>query len=52
MDKNGTVWQRTGNEWRVVVRGMYRDDVKFVDAWVSPNGVVLAITEKHVYRLD
>jgi hypothetical protein len=52
MDRSGTVWERQKNDWRVVVRGMYRDDVAFVDAWVSPGGTVIAITEKFVYRLD
>jgi hypothetical protein len=52
MDDSGTVWERKGTDWRVVVRGMYRDDVKFVDAWVSPKGNVIAVTDKHVYRLE
>jgi hypothetical protein len=52
MDKSGTVWERKGTDWRVVVRGLYRDDVEFVDAWVSPKGNVIAVTEKHVYCLE
>ena len=31
---------------------VYRDDVQFVDAWVSPKGTIIAITKQHVYRLD
>jgi hypothetical protein len=52
MDRSGTIWERTATESRVVVRGMYRDDVNFVDAWVSPMGTVIALTDKQVYRLD
>jgi hypothetical protein len=52
MDRCGTVWERKGTGWRVVVRGLYRDDVAFEDAWVSPRGTVIAITKKHVYRLE
>lgn len=51
MDENGTVWERNGAESRVVVRGLRKDDVTFLDAWVSPTGTVFAITEQHVYRL-
>lgn len=52
MDDSGTVWEQTRTESRVVVRGLRRDDVYFRDAWVSPSGVVLAVTDKHLYRLD
>ena len=52
MDKNGTVWERSENQWRTVVRGMYREDIEFRDAWVSPDGTVIAITEDAVYRLE
>lgn len=52
MDKNGTVWERKGSEWRIVVRGMFRDGVEFVDAWVSPKGKVVAVTKKQVYCLE
>ena len=51
MDENGTVWERNDAESRVVVRGLRKDDVTFLDAWVSPTGTVFAITEQHVYRL-
>jgi hypothetical protein len=52
MDKNGTVWERTENQWRTVIRGMYREDIEFRDAWVSPTGTVIAVTKDAVYRLD
>ena len=52
MDSNGTIWERAGGESRVVVRGLRQDDVEFVDAWVSPTGRVVAVTDKHVYRLE
>lgn len=52
MDDNGTIWEREGEDSRVVVRGLRDRDVKFVAAWISPTGNVIAITEKHVYRLQ
>lgn len=51
LSKNGTLWERQGTESRVVIRGLYHDDVEFVSAWVSPTGTVFAVTEKQVYRL-
>ena len=52
MDKSGTVWQRQEDRWRVVVRGLFREDVEFRDAWVAPEGMVIALTETGVYRLE
>lgn len=52
MDDSGTVWEFRGSESRVVVRGLQRDDVTFRDAWISPTGVVFAITNQHLYRLE
>jgi len=52
MDKNGTVWERAENQWRTVIRGMYREDIEFRDAWVSPTGTVIAVTENAVYQLE
>lgn len=52
MDKNGTVWERAENQWRTVIRGMYREDIEFLDAWVSPTGTVIAVTKDAVYRLE
>ena len=51
MDTNGTVWEKDGNNWRVVVRGLRKDNVEFIDAWVSPTGAVFAITEDKLYQL-
>ena len=51
MDTNGTVWERNGNDWRVVVRGLRKEDIKFRDAWVSPTGNVFAITKDKLYEL-
>ncbi len=52
MDASGTVWERAEDRWRVVVRGMHQDDVGFRDAWVGPDGTVIAIAGDAVYRLD
>jgi hypothetical protein len=52
LDESGTVWERHGTDSRVVVRGLYRDDVKFRQAWVSPRGSVYAITEHDLYCLE
>lgn len=52
MDTNGTIWERLNSNWRVVVRGLRRDKVEFRAAWVSPNGIIFALTDKHIYRLD
>jgi hypothetical protein len=51
MDTNGTVWEKSGNDWRVVVRGLRRENVTFRDAWVSPTGTVFAITDNKLYQL-
>jgi serine/threonine protein kinase len=50
MDRSGTIWERKDTDSRVVVLG--RGFGKFVDAWVSPKGTVIAITGTDVYRLD
>jgi serine/threonine protein kinase len=52
MDTNGTIWERLNSNWRVVVRGLRRNKVEFRAAWVSPNGIIFALTDKHIYRLD
>jgi hypothetical protein len=52
MDTHGTVWERSGEKSRVVVRGLNRDGVEFVDAWASPRGTVFAITREQIYRLE
>ena len=51
MDENGTVWERGGDRWRTVVRGMYIDDVKFTNTWVSPAGTVFAVNDDGVWKL-
>lgn len=52
MDSHGTVWEWSSERWRQVVRGLDHDKIKFRHAWVSPEGVVVAITENAVYRLE
>jgi len=52
MDYSGTIWERSSGDWRLVVKGLYADKVKFKSSWVSPEGVVIAITEKAVWRLE
>jgi hypothetical protein len=51
LDDNGTVWERSDDESRVVVRGLRTDGLQIRSAWVSPNGNVVAVNDKHVYRL-
>ena len=51
MDLNGTVWERGGDGWRTVVRGLYVDDVEFNDFWVSPTGTVFAVDDDSVWKL-
>ena len=51
MDDSGTVWQRSDDQWTIVIRGMDPNEVTFIDAWVSPTGVVIAVTEDAIYRL-
>jgi hypothetical protein len=45
MDSNGTVWEKSGNDWRVVVRGLRSEDIEFKDVWVSPTGTIYAVTD-------
>lgn len=52
MDSHGTVWERTPDRWRIVVRGLHDSDVEFTTAWVSPEGVVIALTREAIYRLE
>jgi len=52
LDIKGNVAQFDQNGVRAVVRGPKLDRDRFQDAWVSPEGVVYAITKKEVYRLD
>ena len=52
LDIKGNVAQFDKNGVRVIVRGPKLDRDDFVAAWISPEGVVYAITEKEVYRLD
>ena len=52
MDSSGTVWERSNDAWRTVVRGLYEDDIDFSTAWVTPEGSVLALTDDALYRLE
>ncbi|HSP42347.1 MAG TPA: hypothetical protein VLO11_05715, partial [Luteolibacter sp.] len=52
MDRTGSVWERSENRWRQVVRGMLEDDVIFNHSWVSPDGTVYTITSDTLYKLD
>ena len=53
MDTKGNVAQFINGQVRGVVRGPQLDeDIRFQDAWVSPEGVVYAVTKEEVYRLD
>ena len=51
MDDSGTVWELSGAESRVVVRGLKQEGTRFHDAWVSPSGNVYALTPQSIYRL-
>ena len=51
MDNSGTVWERREKTWRAVVLGNKSKGITFIDAWVSPTGTVIAITEDAVWRL-
>ena len=54
MDNYGMVWERKGlnSEWGdPVIKGLFNIDAKFVDAWVSPEGTVIAITKTQIWRL-
>jgi len=53
IDSKGNVAQFDDGNVRGVVRGPQLDEGEvFRDTWVSPEGVVYAVTEKEVYRLD
>ncbi len=51
MDSSGTVWRRSDDTWRTVIRGLYDKDVIFLDGYVAPSGVVHAITKDSIYLL-
>jgi hypothetical protein len=51
MDFHGNIVQFENNKFRGVVRGPQLSTT-FRGAWVSPEGVVYAITYEDVYRLD
>lgn len=52
MDTSGTVWRRSDDTWRPVIRGLYDQDILFRDAYVAPNGAIHAITDSSIYLLD
>jgi hypothetical protein len=52
MDTWGTVWERTGTEWRQVVAGINEQRFPFDAAWVSPTGRVVGINSMDVYYLE
>lgn len=52
MDRTGSVWEFRDGEWRQLIRGMLEDDVVFTDSWVSHDGVVFALTQDTLYKLD
>lgn len=52
LDMKGNVIQFKNNGVRIVIRGPKLGVDRFRDAWVSPEGVVYAITGKDIYRLD
>jgi hypothetical protein len=42
MDDCGTVWQRSGDQWRTDLRGLDINEVQLTHTWISPTGVVIA----------
>ena len=52
MDDSGTIWEWNAKDWRLIVNGMFHQDIEFVDAWVSPRGTVIAVTKSQIYRLE
>ncbi|MDR1484425.1 MAG: hypothetical protein LBT09_06340 [Planctomycetaceae bacterium] len=53
MDKKGNIAQLANGQFRSVVRGPQLDDnTTFKDCWISPEGVVYAITSKEIWKLE
>jgi hypothetical protein len=52
MDESGSVWERSDDHWRQVIGGLFDEKINFKDAWVSPNGVVFAVSNDALYRLN
>lgn len=52
MDQSGSVWARSSAHWRPVIRGLFDDNIKLNDAWVSATGVVFAVADDALYRLN
>ncbi len=52
MDSSGTIWQRSKDNWSRVVNGKHDEAVAFIDAWVAPNGNIVAITHNEIWRLE
>lgn len=52
MDESGSVWERNNNRWRPAIRGLLDEKIKLNDAWVSDTGVVFAVSDDALYRLN
>ena len=52
MDVSGSIWERSNDRWRPIVRGLASEKVNFNDAWVSPQGEIYAITNDSLYQLE
>lgn len=59
MDNRGNVFRFNGSDGVCVVRGpdfrderQVQDKIKFLHSWVSPTGLVFAITDEKLYKLE
>ena len=52
MDASGSIWERSNDRWRPIVRGLGSEKVNFNDAWVSPQGEIYAVTNDSLYQLE
>jgi hypothetical protein len=52
MDASGSIWERSNDRWRPIVRGLASEKVNFNDAWVSPQGGIYAVTNDSLYQLE
>ncbi len=52
MDASGSIWERSNDRWRPIVRGLLDQKLAFNDAWVGPQGQIYAITDDALYQLE
>jgi hypothetical protein len=52
MDQSGSIWERGRERWRPLIRGLVNERISFNSAWIDATGIVFAVTDDSLYRLQ